>query len=161
MDLSISLTRKRPSFAHPDAMFKRRAHTAATTISQREFSKRIRFRDSRGYSFAVPLRADTIYEQYVRNGTIGDAGQGEPDSEAPLDTKNVMLYMRKPRTKQLVPLPSGELELLDLATQRVFEAHVSFVISSNMNKPGHIILDRLRDTGRISTKSNFTGKVLE
>jgi hypothetical protein len=145
--------------ADPDAAEKRRARAATISISQREFAKRIRFRDENGYSYAVPLRSDPIFSKYATNGVIADAGSGDPDDEAPLTTSRVMLYLRKPRTKILVPLPTGAITLLDLESNRVFVAHVNMIVSSRMDKPGHIILDSLADTGRIAKKSDFTGQL--
>lgn len=155
--------RKRPPFDEADAAHKRRARTSTFTISQRDFQKRVRFRDTQGYSYAVPLSSDAIYKTYVTNGTVDrdrndDDNDNDNDTEVPLDGKRVMLYLRKPRTSRLVPLPSGTIELLDMATQKLYTATVSLVVVSQMNKPGHLIVEDLVDTGRRAKSSDFTGK---
>lgn len=151
---------KRAYLANIDSAQKRRARNDLFTVSQREFAKRIRFRDANGYTYAVPFVADTLYHQYTRNGTIHlvEPLEDKPDSEVPLSTDKVMLYMRKPRTRNLVPLPTGTITLLDLEKNTLVEARVTIVVSTQMNKPGHIILENLVDTGRVATTTNFSGK---
>lgn len=127
-------------------------------ISQREFAKRIRFRDTNGYTYAVPHQSDNIFVKYVSSGVVRLHGklEGNPEAEAPLDTDKVVLYLRKPRTKNLVPIPQGKITLLDMETQSVYEARVSLVITSQMDKPGHIILEQLVNTGRVGKSADFS-----
>ena len=151
--------RKRPPFGGTDVAQKRRARTSMFTISQRDFQKHVRFRDSQGYTYALPLGTDSLYRQYVDNGTV-DSDRHELDdaNEVPLGGRRSMLYLRKPRTKTLVPMPNGTIELLDLATQKLYTATVSLVVTSQMNKPGHVILEDLVDTCRRAKSASFTGK---
>lgn len=151
--------RKRPPFGGTDDARKRRARTSLFTISQRDFQKYVRFRDAQGYTYALPLGTDSLYRQYVENGTIdSDKKELGEEREVPLGEHSSMLYLRKPRTKKLTPQPSGQIELLDLATQKLYTATVSIVVTSQMNRPGHIILDKLVDTGRRAKGKDFTGQ---
>jgi hypothetical protein len=152
------LSGKKHALANLDSSRKRRVRSALFSISQRDFAKRVRFVDAAGFKYAVPLVSDTLYEQYVKTGMVD---LNEPldkmpaDSEAPLDTDKVMLYFRKPRTKQLEALPSGDVTLLDMESHRVYEGRISLVVSSQMNKPGHMLLENLVDTGRTGNAADF------
>ena len=154
-----SLSSKKHALANLDSSRKRRARNAQFTISQRDFAKRVRFVDSAGYKYAVPLVSDSLYEQYVKTGMVDfnapTADTLPQDGEAPLDTTTVMLYFRKPRTRELKVLPTADVTLFDMETHRVFEARVSLVVSSQMNKPGHMLLENLVDTGRIGNAADF------
>jgi hypothetical protein len=159
--MSSSPLGKRAFLSHIDSARKRSARSELFTISQREFAKRIRFRDANGYTYAVPFVGDTLYSQYTRTGMIRlvEPLSEKLDSEVPLTTDKVMLYVRKPRTRNLIPLPTGTVLLLDMEKNTLVEARVSIVVSTQMNRPGHIILENLVDTGRVATKENFSGKL--
>jgi hypothetical protein len=140
-----------------DSAIKRRVRSSAFTVSQREFSKRLRFRDEDNNTYAVPLVGDPILQNYVARNMIDlksdDLNKFNDDEEVPLSGDRVLLYFRKQRRRQVSAVPSGERTLIDLETHKLYSAKIELVVAKKNGAPGHVLLSEFVDTGRRSTST--------
>jgi len=147
-----------------DRAVKAQQERDAFALPQQEFTNRARFVDLDGNSYAPPEADDAIYKRYRRTVRLAAlAGDGLPDDKRPVRVDRsrgtwrgrALLYIRKRRSKKLVRVPRGTIQLLDTETMRLYTARVDRVFFRRESKSGHMIVTDLTDFGRISDPSLF------
>lgn len=162
----------RAGTANVDEALQAREERKFLRLDQKEFTKRQRYKDSNGVSYAPALATDVIYAQLRRGDKVDKL---EPDERRglprPLPTQvsdgrgtlgalhgRVLLHARMPSNGKIGRPPKGQVTFTDPATNELFTGEVYQTQFIERSKTGWVILTNVVGWGRMSDPSQFPTK---
>jgi len=162
--LTVGAVKIRRGTQDVDGAVRRRQERETHTLPQKEFTKRKRFVDREGNSYALPQPEDKIYRLVNRTMRLESlSGEGLPLKREPVKIGKssgylrgrALMYIQKRRTRKLTGAPRGSVQLLDTETMRLYTARIDRAFFFRGSKSGHVVLSDLTEFGTVSDPSSF------
>lgn len=147
---------------------KRRKKTSATFYLPRpEFTKRARFRDANGNSYAPALSSDDLYKALRRRGLVDSID--DPLTNFPKERKLVVdqdgttgtLYGSMVMFASMTPdgllhkWPKGDVEFVDPSDDSLYTAKIASGVFRGKSKGGYVIMNNVIYWGRMADPREF------